>query len=85
MSGSAQAHITTAGCGNYGYWRIWHVAHMFSKRLSPASESCSAYLLEHAAEFLGKEYGGLMPGAAGGLRFSRPVALTASRLSTMQE
>ncbi|WP_081645163.1 LysR substrate-binding domain-containing protein [Cupriavidus sp. GA3-3] len=42
--------------------RIWHVAHMSSKRLSPASESCRAYLLEHTAEFLGKEYGGLMPG-----------------------
>jgi len=33
-----------------------------SKRLSPASESCRAYLLEHAAEFLGKEYAGLLPG-----------------------
>jgi DNA-binding transcriptional LysR family regulator len=42
--------------------RIWHVAHMASKRLSPAGESCRAYLLEHTAEFLGKEYGGLMPG-----------------------
>ncbi|CAJ96185.1 HTH-type transcriptional regulator CfxR [Cupriavidus necator] len=42
--------------------RIWHVAHMSSKRLSPASESCRAYLLEHTAEFLGREYGGLMPG-----------------------
>jgi len=62
VSGTAQAHITTAGCGDYGSWRIWHVAHMPSKRLSPASESRRAYLLEHAAEFLGKEYGGLMPG-----------------------
>jgi hypothetical protein len=42
--------------------RIWNVAHMSSKRLPPASESCRAYLLEHTAEFLGKEYGGLMPG-----------------------
>ena len=42
--------------------RVWHVAHMASKRLSPASESCRAYLLEHAAEFLGKEYAGLLPG-----------------------
>jgi hypothetical protein len=35
---------------------------MASKRLSPASERCRTYLLEHTAEFLGKEYAGLLPG-----------------------
>ncbi|XYJ91011.1 HTH-type transcriptional regulator CfxR [Cupriavidus necator] len=38
--------------------RIWHVVHMSSKRLSPASESCRAYLLEHTAEFWGRNMAG---------------------------
>lgn len=42
--------------------RVWHIVHMSSKRLSPASEVCRAFLLEHAAEHLAREYAGLLPG-----------------------
>ncbi|KDP84091.1 MULTISPECIES: LysR family transcriptional regulator [Cupriavidus] len=42
--------------------RVWHIAHMASKRLMPASEGCRAFLLEHTAEYLGREYAGLLPG-----------------------
>ncbi|MGO4812152.1 LysR family transcriptional regulator [Cupriavidus sp. 2MCAB6] len=42
--------------------RVWHIAHMASKRLMPASEGCRAFLLEQTAEYLGREYAGLLPG-----------------------
>ncbi len=42
--------------------RVWHIAHMASKRLMPAGEVCRAFLLEHAAEYLAREYAGLLPG-----------------------
>ncbi|XYJ92236.1 LysR substrate-binding domain-containing protein (plasmid) [Cupriavidus necator] len=44
--------------------RVWHVVHMASKRLSPASEGCRAFLLEYAAAYLEREYAGLLPGRA---------------------
>jgi len=41
--------------------RVWHVAHMRGKRLSPAGQVCRTFLLEHTAAFLDKEFKGLLP------------------------
>lgn len=40
--------------------RVWHIVHMRSKRLSPASEVCRSFVLEHAAPCLQERYLGLM-------------------------
>ncbi|MFM0500044.1 LysR substrate-binding domain-containing protein [Paraburkholderia caffeinilytica] len=36
--------------------RVWHIAHMASKVLSPASNGCRMFLMEHTAPFLKQEY-----------------------------
>lgn len=48
--------------------RVWHIVHMTGKRLSPASEVCRTFLLEHAGPYLEECYAGLLRGRAG-----RPV------------
>ncbi|VVE42587.1 transcriptional regulator [Pandoraea terrae] len=48
--------------------RVWHIVHMTSKWLSPASQVCRAFLLEHTAAYLEHEFAGLLPERDKGLR-----------------
>ncbi|EIM93321.1 transcription regulator LysR [Paraburkholderia hospita] len=41
--------------------RAWHIVHMTSKWLSPASQAYRRFLLENTAAYLEREYTGLMP------------------------
>jgi DNA-binding transcriptional LysR family regulator len=38
--------------------RVWHIVHMTSKWLSPASQVCRTFLLENTAAYLEQEYAG---------------------------
>jgi LysR family transcriptional regulator, low CO2-responsive transcriptional regulator len=41
--------------------RVWHIVHMTSKWLSPASQAYRTFLLENTATYLEHEYAGLLP------------------------
>jgi DNA-binding transcriptional LysR family regulator len=42
--------------------RAWHIVHMTSKWLSPASQAYRTFLLENTSAYLDREYSGLLPG-----------------------